>query len=133
MAARVARSRSKYGVRIDASGKAARTIDGHLFDSLKEAKRYGELKLAERAGLVWDLELQPRFVLKVASTSGQLMRAAKVNAGLFDGKIGEYRGDFKYHDCGGIVVEDVKGFKTPLYRWKKKHVEAQYGITIREV
>jgi hypothetical protein len=27
----------------------------------------------------------------------------------------------------------VKGFKTPLYRWKKKHVEAQYGITIREV
>jgi hypothetical protein len=31
------------------------------------------------------------------------------------------------------VVEDVKGMRTPMYRWKKKHVEAQYGITITEV
>jgi hypothetical protein len=31
------------------------------------------------------------------------------------------------------VVEDVKGFKTELYRWKKKHVEAQYGIEIVEI
>lgn len=39
----------------------------------------------------------------------------------------------KYRDTQPYVVEDVKGFKTPLYKWKKKHVEAQYGITIREI
>ena len=48
------------------------------------------------------------------------------------GVIGRYRADFSYEELtetGGrwdFTVEDVKGFKTPLYRWKKKHVEAQY-------
>ena len=32
-----------------------------------------------------------------------------------------------------LLDEDVKGFKTPLYRWKKKHVEAQYKITVVEI
>ncbi len=42
--------------------------------------------------------------------------------------------DFSYTDTrtGLVVVEDVKGFKTPLYRWKKRHVEAQYGFRILE-
>jgi hypothetical protein len=31
------------------------------------------------------------------------------------------------------VVEDVKGFRTPLYRLKKKLIEAQYGIAIIEI
>lgn len=117
--------RAKYGA-------VPTTVDGVRFDSAKEATRYGELKVLEQAGEIWDLELQPRFVLLVPSTSGQLMRAATAitQGGTF--KLGEYRGDFKYHDKSGIVVEDVKGFKTPLYRWKKKHVEAQYGIVIRE-
>ena len=39
------------------------TIDGITFDSLKEAARYKELKLLERAGEITDLELQPKFVL----------------------------------------------------------------------
>ena len=37
---------------------------------------------------------------------------------------------------GEEVVEDVKGgeaTKTPLYRWKKKHLKAEYGISIVEV
>jgi len=91
------------------------------------------LKLLEKAGEIWDLELQPRFPLKVASTSGQAMRAAQAIAGTFDGTIGEYRADFRYQDKTGIVIEDSKGFRTPLYRWKKKHVEKQYNVTIREV
>ena len=108
-------------------------VDGVRFASQKEARRYAELKLLERAGEIWDLELQPRFPLCVPSTTGTVMGAAKALAGTFDGRIGEYRGDFAYHDKSGRVVEDVKGFKTPLYRWKKRHVEAQYGIEIREV
>ena len=109
------------------------TVDGIRFASMKEAKRYGELKLLEKAGEIWDLELQPKFPLSVPSTTGTMMGAAKALAGTFNGRIGEYRGDFAYHDRSGRVVEDVKGFKTPLYKWKRKHVMAQYGIEIREV
>ncbi len=120
--------RSKYN--------AKRTeVDGIVFASQREARRYQELRLLERAGEISDLELQPRFPLSVPSTSGYVRRAAKALAqgGMFT--IGEYRADFKYRDWKTVpyVVEDAKGFRTPLYRWKKKHVEAQYGIQIREV
>lgn len=101
------------------------TVDGIRFHSAKEARRYGELKLLEKAGKIHLLELQPEFELSAKR----------------GGSLGVYRADFRYCECAGgsancgwidLVVEDVKGFKTPLYRWKKKHVEAQYGITIRE-
>lgn len=105
------------------------------FDSKAEAKRYGELKLLEKAGKIFRLMLQPRYRLCA------LMSTARQES--FDGEslpsLGEYRADFRYcnhADCictWGCTVEDVKGFKTPLYKWKKKHVEAQYGITIREI
>lgn len=120
--------RSKYGaVKV--------TIDGVTFDSKAEGRRYQELKALEAAGEIWELELQPVFPLTVPSTTGTIAGAAKALAGTFRGRIGEYRADFKYYDKAtvGYVVEDVKGFKTPLYRWKKKHVEAQYGIRIREI
>lgn len=119
--------KSKYGVRLDATGKAARTVDGILFDSLKEARRYSELRLLEKAGEIRDIELQPRFALLVGDGVKRPV------------EVGAYIADFAYIEAGyrpfqdTRVVEDVKGFKTPLYRWKKKHVEAQYGITIREV
>jgi hypothetical protein len=96
-------------------------VDGVRFASQKEARRYQELKVLERAKEIADLSLQPTFDLAAA--------------GDWEIKVGEYRGDFRYWDkraCAWIV-EDVKGFKTPLYRWKKKHVEAQYGITIKEI
>lgn len=127
-AAKATRKPHKYG--------AKRTVvDGITFHSQKEAKRYGELKLLEKAGEIWELELQPTFPLMVPSTSGRAFRAAVAIAQGGTWRIGEYRGDFAYFDkrSDGRVVEDVKGFKTPLYRWKKKHVEAQYGIQIREV
>jgi hypothetical protein len=93
-------------------------IDGIRFASKKEAKRYGELKMLEKAGHIQGLCLQPEYVLY---------------AGDGDTKLGVYRADFEYAENGQHIVEDVKGFKTPLYRWKKKHVEAQYGIEVREV
>jgi len=98
------------------------TVDGITFASKAEARRYAELKLLEKAGEIFDLRVQPEYDL-CAWQNG--------NAPV----VGKYRADFSYLDvrtkCG--VVEDVKGFRTPLYRWKKKHVEAQYGITVREV
>lgn len=97
-------------------------MDGIRFASQKEARRYTELKMLEKAGEIFDLRLQPEYPL-CAWQNG--------NAPI----VGKYRADFSYLDVKSRkgVVEDVKGFKTPLYKWKKKHVEAQYGIEIREV
>ena len=121
-------------IRTHKYGAVQTVVDGIRFASKKEARRYSVLRLLEKAGEIEDLTLQPKFALHVPSTSGQVMRAAKAltQGGMF--KIGEYRGDFAYLDYKrGRIVEDVKGFKTPMYRWKKKHVEIQYGITIHEI
>ena len=108
-------------------------VDGVRFASKAEASRYVELKLMEKAGKILGLELQPRFPLRVVLSTGTIRGALKATAGEYP-VIGHYVADFAYeNEMGQRVIEDVKGFKTPLYRWKKKHVEAQYGITITEV
>ena len=92
-------------------------VDGIIFDSKKEAARYKELILLEKSGLISHLELQPRYDCVV---NGK--------------KICSYRADFRYFNDQNSVVEDVKGFKTPVYRLKKKLVEALYpGIRILEI
>jgi len=95
------------------------TIDGIIFDSQKEGRRYEELKVLERAKVISGLELQPVFKCEV------------------NGKhICRYIGDFRYVEAGGIVVEDVKSAytrKLPVYRLKKKLVAALHGVIISEV
>ena len=45
--------------------KAVKTeINGIKFDSKKEARRYKELKILEKADEIKSLELQPRFLLQ---------------------------------------------------------------------
>jgi hypothetical protein len=104
-------------------GAKATVVDNIRFASQKEARRYQELRLLEKAGEIRNLTIQVPLVL----SAGNDRRTS----------IGKYVADFVYEERIGQDwchrVEDVKGFKTPLYRWKKKHVEAQYGITIREV
>ena len=112
-AVRLAAPRSKYGA-------IPLVVDGVRFASSREARRYGELRLLERAGQIWDLTLQPEFPLHAPGA-------------LTEELVGKYRGDFAYATREGTVVEDVKGVRTPLYRWKKKHVEIEYGIRIVEV
>jgi hypothetical protein len=98
-------------------------VDGIAFHSAKEARRYQELKLLEHAGEVRHLVCQPIFPLWVFTGVASDAPVA----------IGQYVADFAYTlSSGADVIEDVKGFKTPLYRWKKKHVEVQYGIVIKE-
>lgn len=108
--------RSKYGVRLDAAGKAARTIDGILFDSLKEAKRWVVLRQLERMGEIHELTRQPKFPLAVEGVH-----------------LGHYKADFTYRRDGQYVVEDAKGVQTALFKWKIKHVRAQYGIEVEIV
>lgn len=98
-------------------------IDNIRFASQKEGRRYAELKLLEKAGKIHGLTLQPEYPLSAATDDPEAPK-----------QVGKYRADFAYWDhTGTSVVEDVKGFKTPLYRWKKKHMAAQYGIEIREI
>jgi hypothetical protein len=45
-----------------------------------------------------------------------------------------YIADFTYFEKDGQqVIEDVKGVRTPVYRLKKKIIEAEYGIAITEI
>lgn len=96
--------------------KNKKTIaDGITFDSIKEAKRYQELKLLERAGEIRQLELQPAFKIEHNGV-----------------KICTYKGDFAYFTDKCRVVEDCKGFLTPAYRLKKKLMKAFFNIDIFE-
>jgi len=104
---------------------ATRTkVDGIVFASKKEARRYSELRLLEKIGQVLDLELQPRFPVYIAP----LRETGAV-------RVFTYIADFRYKDkdTGRIVIEDVKGVKTQVYKLKKRCVQAYYGIRISEV
>lgn len=107
---RYARKPTKY--------RAVRTtVDGVTFASKKEARRFAELKLLERAGKISDLKTQP------------LIRCDAGGVHICD-----YRADFFYFDRAKqtMVWEDAKGFKTPIYRLKKKIVLALTGIKVTE-
>lgn len=104
------KSRSKYGAK---KVKA----DGITFDSKAEYARYLQLKLLEKAGGIFDIIVHPHVPLIVNNK-----------------KIGAYTGDFEYTDADTerTYLEDVKGVKTPVYRLKKKILEAN-GIKITEI
>lgn len=93
------------------------TLDGIKFDSKKEARRYKELKLLERAGEIKDLKLQPRYTLQESfKYEGATIR-----------KI-EYVADFQYEEKDGqLVTEDTKGYRTETYKLKKKLFLKRYG------
>ena len=119
-------------------------MDGFTFDSVKESKRFVELRLMERAGKIKDLQVHPNFDIMV---NGQ--------------KVCVYRGDFSYLvparkvvPDGELVsyvrekdmlferiVEDCKGrdrrtgwtSKTSVYELKKRLMRIVLGIAIREV
>lgn len=91
------------------------TIDGITFSSKGEANRYCELKLLERAGLISDLQLQPKFELQPKfKKDGKTIRAIN------------YIADFQYVENGQIVVEDFKGVITKEFSIKKKMFEYRY-------
>lgn len=102
------------------------TIDGITFDSIKEGKRYQELKLLEKANEITELKLQVPFILL-----DSYVLNGKKRQGI------KYIADFVYIDIktGKYVVEDVKSSatKTQVYKLKKKLFEQKYGIEIREV
>lgn len=96
------------------------TIDGHKFDSKKEAAYYCELRLRKMAKEFADFSLQPEFILldPFTDATGKKHRAIK------------YRADFAItHHDGTVEVVDVKAaknFTTDVYKIKKKLFLARY-------
>jgi len=93
------------------------TVDGITFASAKEANRYSQLKLLQRAGVISSLQIQVPYTLIEKSQYGRKIT---------------YVADFVYRENGKKVVEDTKGFKTPVYALKRRLMAEIYGIEIKE-
>ena len=105
--------------------KARKTVvDGITFASQAEARRYGELKLLERAGVISDLTLQPVYQLAPAVRLGDKQRMKPAL---------RYQADFRYTQDGAFVVEDVKGVITDAFRIKQHLMATIYQIQVRLV
>ena len=97
------------------------TLDGMQFDSHREACRYRELSLLQRAGEISDLRTQVKYTLVPAQKkpSGGTERAVT------------YTADFVYRDKSGReIVEDAKGVRTQQYIVRRKLLLYVYGIEI---
>lgn len=110
--------------------------DGIVFDSIKEKRRWDELKLAEAAGAIGDLRRQVRFELIPAQREPDTRgpKGGVIKGRLIERKV-EYVADFVYIDLqtGEKVVEDTKGMRTPDYILKRKMMLYFHGIKVREI
>ena len=114
------------------------TIDGETFDSRKEARRWQELRLLQKAGQISELRRQVKFVL-IPTQRGPEEIGPK--GGRKPGKVLEkeldYVADFVYEEDGEKVVEDVKGYKEGgayrVFAIKRKLMRFVHGIGIREI
>lgn len=110
-------------------------MDGEVFDSAKEYRRFCQLELLEKAHKISDLRKQVKYVLiptqREPDTTGP-------RGGVKKGKVIEnecaYIADFVYvNDKGETVVEDTKGFRTKDYIIKRKLMLYMHGIRIQEI
>lgn len=97
-------------------------VDNILFDSKKEANYYTRLKILRDAGKISGLRLQEKFVLQPSfRLNGKTYRAIT------------YVADFVYKDDKGMHVVDTKGYRTQVYKIKKKLFMKRFGIEIEEI
>lgn len=109
-------------------------VAGIVFDSKREANRYNELLLLEKAGAISNLQRQVKFILIPSQREPDTVGK---RGGIHKGKLLEkecaYYADFVYTENGKTVVEDTKGVRTTEYIIKRKLLLYRYGIRIREV
>ena len=103
--------RTKYG-------NKKTIVDGHKFDSKKEADYYVLLKSLEKDGKVSEIVLQPVFLLLDGFVDSNGITRRKI----------EYRADFSYYDhlVEETIVVDAKGMLTDVYKLKKKLLLSKY-------
>lgn len=116
-------STSKGGVQ-RVAGAQRTTVDGITFDSKREADRYSDLKMMERAGLIHNLTLQHKIALH--GRDGPILTPT--------GRQMHYIADFVYEDgvSRAMIIEDAKGHPTEIYTLKKA-ILAAMGVEIVEV
>lgn len=93
------------------------------YASKKEAARANELYVMQHAGLVFNVREQVKYVLipDNRKADGTLERGIS------------YIADFVYqNEHGKEIVEDCKGFKTDVYKIKRKLMLHVHGIEIKE-
>lgn len=118
-------------------------VDGIKFDSKKEALRYKELKMLERAGIIHDLQRQVKYVLVPAQyeRTDEIYTRGKDKGKPKKGRLIErecaYYADFVYTKDGNTIVEDVKGYRDGqaynLFVIKRKLMLYVHGIIIKEL
>ena len=120
------------------------TVGGETFDSHKEYNRWCQLKLMQRAGLIYGLERQVKYKLLPTVYETYERYSDKTGKRLKDGqKVIEhevsYIADFVYKEMksGKTIVEDVKGYKKgaayDLFVLKRKMMLHFHGIRIHEI
>lgn len=103
--------------------------NGETFDSVKEYRRFCELLLLEKGGVISDLQRQVKYVLIPSQKEGKKTIERECS----------YRADFVYHDneTGETIVEDVKGYKGggayEIFKIKRKLMLYVHHIKICEV
>ncbi len=124
-------AKPKKGNKLHAEKVDMTMPDGTLmhFDSKREARRYMDLWLMQRAGEISGLQTQVKYELipKQVHKDGTKERAI------------EYVADFVYEQGGETVVEDSKGFRDTssaayrLFVMRRKMMLYFHGISVREV
>ena len=104
-------------------GNRKTTVGQRTFDSAKEARRYQQLCLAEKAGAIRNLQMQVRR---------ELIPAQYINGRCAERAV-TYTSDFEYDTDSGHTVEDVKGMRTKEYVIKRKLMLWRHHVQIREV
>lgn len=126
------KNKSKYGAK-------KVEIDGIIFDSKKEGRRYQELKMLQKAGDISGLQRQVKYILIPAQREPDTKGP---RGGTIKGKLLErecsYIADFVYKDTkGNTVVEDVKGYRGggayEIFKIKRKLMLYVHGIKINEI
>lgn len=98
------------------AAKRTDCASGHTHDSKLEAARCDALHALQSTGNIRGLEMQPEFRVVIGGKH-----------------VCTYRADFAYFIANARLIEDCKGYKTDVYRLKKKLVEASFpGIVITE-
>jgi hypothetical protein len=99
-------------------------VNGMLFDSQAEARRYLALRLQEEDGQISQLKRQVAFELVPPV---RLLGSKRATPAV------RYVADFSYLTADGrTIVEDVKGMITPVYRLKRHIMKHKYNIDILE-
>lgn len=113
---------SSFGSYNKYNNKTTKTFDGNVHDSRKEAIRWSELLILERAGVISELKRQVRY---------ELIPKQEGERAVF------YVADFEYIENGNKVVEDVKGYKEGLayrvFTIKRKLMLYVHGIKVKEI